>query len=228
MVKDRPLSRAFLFDLNGTMIDDMEYHIQAWSGILNEDLKAGLDYAQVKSQMYGKNDELLERVFGARAFSPERMRDLSMEKERRYQAAYRPYLRLIEGLGDFLEMSRQNGIRMAIGSAAIPFNIDFVLDNLGIRPYFSAIVSAEDVQVSKPHPQTYLEAASRLGLLPEECLVFEDAPKGVEAACNAGMDSVVITTLHEPAEFASFDNIRFFIRDYRDPALLGLFPQPAH
>jgi len=55
---------AFIFDLNGTMINDMEFHISAWTHILNEELKAGMTHDQVKSQMYGKNSELFVRVFG--------------------------------------------------------------------------------------------------------------------------------------------------------------------
>ncbi len=70
---------------------------------------------------------------------------LSFEKEKRYQAEFFPNLKLLPGLNEFLEQAYLIGIPMAIGSAAIPFNINFVLDNLQIRHYFSAIVSADDV-----------------------------------------------------------------------------------
>lgn len=206
--------KAFLFDLNGTMIDDMEYHATAWSDILNNDLKAGLSYNEVKAQMYGKNDELLTRIFGENYFTTERMQELSLEKERRYQRAYLPNLKLIPGLQQFMDEAKKEGILMAIGSAAIPFNIDFVLDNLGIRHYFDAIVSADDVLISKPDPETYLKCAALLKLDPAECLVFEDAPKGVEAAANAGMQCVVITTMHEVAEFEQYENAVAFIDNY--------------
>lgn len=206
--------KAFLFDLNGTMIDDMEYHVVAWSDILNNDLKAGLSYEQVKKQMYGKNDEVLARIFGEDYFRPHEVQELSLEKERRYQRAYLPELRLIKGLHEFLEQAKELGILMAIGSAAIPFNIDFVLDNLKIREYFGAIVSADDVDISKPHPETYLKCAAQLGVAPSECLVFEDAPKGVEAAMNAGMQVVVLTTMHGKNEFDSYENVIDFARDY--------------
>ena len=74
---------------------------------------------------------------------------------------------------------------MAIGSAAPLFNVDFVLDNLNIRDYFQAVVSGVDVVESKPYPEVFLKAAKRLGVEPSSCIVFEDAPKGVEAAANA-------------------------------------------
>jgi len=206
--------KAFIFDMNGTMIDDMAYHARAWYNILNDDLNAGLTWDEVKAQMYGKNDELLIRIFGDNHFSNEKIRELSIEKERRYQQAYLPNLALLEGLQQFLEKTKEAGIVMAVGSAAIPFNIDFVLDNLNIRHYFKAIVSADDVVTSKPDPQTFLDCAALLNVAPADCLVFEDAPKGVEAALNAGMRCVVLTTMHTRDEFKNYNNIIAYIGDY--------------
>ena len=208
--------KAFIFDLNGTMIDDMAYHARAWYNILNDDLKAGLTWDEVKAQMYGKNDELLIRIFGDNHFSNEKIKELSIEKERRYQQAYLPNLALLNGLQQFLEKTKEAGILMAVGSAAIPFNIDFVLDNLNIRHYFKAIVSADDVVTSKPDPQTFLDCAALLNVAPADCLVFEDAPKGVEAAMNAGMPCVVLTTMHAKNEFKKYNNVIAFIEDYSE------------
>lgn len=216
-------AKGFIFDLNGTMIDDMGYHITAWHHLLNTDLGANLSHEQVKSQMYGKNSELLIRVFGEGHFTEEEMNHLSLEKEKRYQQAFRQHLTLIKGLPGLLEQAYKNNIVMGIGSAAIPFNIDFVLDNLRIRHYFKAIVSADDVEHSKPDPETYIKAANLLQIQPENCIVFEDAPKGVEAALNAGMNTVVITTMHTPSEFENYPNILRFISDYTDPWLQGFF-----
>lgn len=204
--------KAFLFDLNGTMIDDMDYHIRAWHRILNE-LGAGISLERMKEECYGKNQELLERILPGR-FTAEEKDRISMEKERQYQREFRPNLRLIHGLDDFLRKSHKEGVKMAIGSAAIQSNIDFVLDGLNIRPFFGAIVSADDVTRSKPDPETYTKCAEGLAVPPEDCLVFEDAPKGVESARKAGMDCVVITTTHSKEEFEGFSNIVAFIDDY--------------
>lgn len=210
--------KALLFDLNGTMIDDMPYHIGAWHRILN-DLGASISLDRMKEECYGTNNELLERIFPGR-FTLEEKSRMSFEKEKAYQRQFKPHLKLIEGLNDFLRQSHDSGLVMAIGSAAIMFNIDFVLDNLCIRKYFSALVSADDVPNSKPHPETYLKCAERLNIEPASCLVFEDAPKGVEAALNAGMKSVVLTTLHLQDEFKRFPNAGLFIKDYSDPRLM--------
>ena len=112
---------------------------------------------------------------------------------------------------------------MAIGSAAIPFNIDFVLDNLNVRHYFSAIVSAEDVVKSKPDPETFTKGADILKVDYSSCIVFEDAPKGVEAAMNAGMKCVVLTTMHNKDEFSQFNNVLMFVSDYSEKKLDSLF-----
>ena len=204
--------KAFLFDLNGTMIDDMDYHIIAWHDILNE-LGADISYEKAKAECYGKNHELLERIFPGR-FTDEEKNAMSYAKEEKYQREFRPRLKLISGLDSLIKEAKENQIAMAIGSAAIKFNIDFVLDGLFMRDYFSAIVSADDVSFSKPHPETYLNCASKLGVSPGSCVVFEDTPKGVECAYRAGMKVVVVNTMHDPEEFLGFDNILKFAKDF--------------
>jgi beta-phosphoglucomutase len=208
--------KAFIFDLNGTMINDMEYHTRAWRYLLNNDLGGNFTWDEVKQQMYGKNPEVLVRMFGAERFTMDEMVALSLEKEKRYQQEYFSELALLPGLPEFLEAAYQKGIPMAIGSAAIPFNIDFVLDNLNIRHYFKAIVSADDVVLSKPHPETYTKVADALNIPAEDCLVFEDVPKGAEAALNAGMDCVVLTTTHYVEEFESMPNVIHTTADFTD------------
>lgn len=214
--------KAFLFDLNGTMINDMGYHLEVWDQILNRDLNARLTREEVKQQMYGKNHELLDRVFGKGTLSEETISEYSRRKEELYQELYRPHLALISGLDDLLEKAIQNNISMAIGSAATRFNIDFVLDNLNLRAYFKAIVSAEDVTTSKPDPEVFLKGAGLLGVNPADCIVFEDVPKGAEAALNAGMKVIIVTTTHTKEEFSQYPNVLFFISDFTDPRLKQL------
>ena len=214
-----PMKKALIFDMNGTMVDDMSYHAEAWRNIINGELKGNLSPEEVKREMYGKNEEVLERVFGTNKFKREEMDRISIKKEEAYQTAFRPHLTLIDGLPEFLEKAYIHNIPMAIGTAAIPFNIDFVLDNLNLRHYFRAIISADDVEKSKPHPETFLKAAAALGLKPDDCIVFEDSPKGIETALNAGMQAVAVTTMHDEEDFKQYDNILLFIKDYSDERL---------
>jgi HAD superfamily hydrolase (TIGR01509 family) len=206
--------KGFLFDLNGTMINDMDYHITAWHRILNE-LGAGITIERMKAECYGKNHDVIERILPGKFTEAEKTK-MSFEKERQYQQEFKPYLKLIDGLGMFLKDAHQAGIKLAIGSAAIMFNVDFVLDGLEIRKYFDAIVSADDVVKSKPDPETWLKCAEKLGLGPSDCLVFEDSPMGAESALNAGMKSIIITSLHNKKEFSAYPNVIDFIDDYKE------------
>jgi len=215
-----PQYKGFLFDLNGTIINDMHYHVKAWQTILKS-LGSDISLERTKAECYGKNDELLERIFPGRFSETEKFR-MGLEKEKKYQEDFRPFLKLVNGLDDFLKSANDAKIKMAVGSAAIMYNIDFVLDGLNIREYFSAIVSADDVLQSKPDPETFLKCAEAIRIEPKECLVFEDAPKGVEAAMNADMKSIVILTMHKKEEFDSYPNVLFFINDFQDEKLKSL------
>lgn len=212
---------AFIFDMNGTMIDDMHFHEKAWYDILVNELGAPLTPAQAKAQMYGKNEELFERVFGNR-FSPEEIDTIVDRKEKRYQDAFLPHLKLIDGLDVFLQNAQAKHIALAIGTAAPKTNVDYVMDNLHLWQTFPVIIGADDVKSSKPDPEVFLKAATKVNIEPHKCIVFEDSPKGIEAARNAGMKAVGVSTFHT-AEELSNDNVLFVIEDYTDERLKVLF-----
>jgi HAD superfamily hydrolase (TIGR01509 family) len=194
------------------MVDDMPYHVKAWHRIVN-DFGAGLSIERVKQECYGKNEEVLERIFPGR-FTMEEKSKIGYEKEKQYQVEFKPHLKLINGLDNFLKSAYKRKIKMGIGSAAITMNIDFVLDGLQIRKYFDSIAGADDVKNSKPDPETYIKCADGLKMAYKDCLVFEDAPKGVESAQNAGMDCVVINTMHDLSEFEKYPNIVLHSDDF--------------
>lgn len=216
---------AFLFDMNGTMINDMHYHEKAWFDILNEDMNANMTMAEVKSHMYGKNEELFERVFGKDFYDVDQVAAYSLKKEQRYQQDFLPHLKLMDGLMEFLSKAREQNIKMAIGTAASPFNVNYVLDNIPVKEYFDAIITADDVPVSKPNPDVFLKCADVLEVSYGQCIVFEDSPKGVEAAQNAGMKAVVIKTYHNEEEFNHLSNILLFVDDYTDDKLSVFFEE---
>ena len=209
--------------MNGTMINDMHFHEKAWFDILNEDLKANMTMADTKKHMYGKNEELFVRVFGEGTFTQEQIDAFSLKKEKRYQVAFLPHLKLIAGLDQFLEKAHEQNIAMAIGTAASPFNVNYLMENIPVKKYFGAIITADDVPTSKPNPEVFLKCADELGVSYENCIVFEDSPKGVEAALNAGMKAVVIKTYHEEHEFTHLDNVLLFVDDFEDEQLKSLF-----
>ncbi|MEY4456754.1 MAG: hypothetical protein RLY15_1018 [Bacteroidota bacterium] len=205
--------KAFVFDLNGTMVNDMPYHIKAWHEKIIQ-LGGTLTLDEMKHQCYGKNDELLERVFPGKYSLEERIK-IGNEKEAIYRIEFKPFLKLMDGLDQFLKKADQENIKMAIGSAAIMDNINFVIQNMHIEHYFNTIISANDVKNSKPDPETFLKCAEALSVAPADCLVFEDTPMGVECALNAGMQTVVILGEHEAAEFEQYKNVIHLVKDYQ-------------
>jgi beta-phosphoglucomutase len=212
--------KGFIFDMDGTMFDNMMVHHRAWQLKLHS-LGLEMDIEEVRQTIHGKNEEIFTRLFGDR-FTPEQRRQLAAEKEATYREVYRHEICLLPGLMQFLERAHAAGIPMGIGTAAPPANVHFVLDLLPIRPFFKHLVHADMVAFGKPHPEVFLSVAEALGLAPGECLVFEDSPTGVKTALNAGCDAVVITTTHTEEEFAAFGNTVRFVRDFEDAWLEGL------
>ncbi len=214
--------KAFIFDMNGTMINDMHYHTIAWNSILNK-FNANISLEETKLQMYGKPEEMFERIFGKRKFSAIELQEIIVKKEQTYQDEFRPHLKLIDGLNSFLQKAKAKRIKLAIGTAALKMNVDYVLDELHLREVFDVLVSAENVTTSKPDPEVFLKCASLLNISPAETVVFEDSPKGVEAAKNGGFKAVAITSFHGAEDFTKFDNLLFSIDDYETKQLDKLF-----
>ncbi len=202
---------GFIFDMDGTLVDNMLVHTDAWRQLLEENnVEMDVDTFLVKTA--GKtNREIIPDVFGD--IPAERITALAERKESLYRDAFRPVMKPIGGVVDFIESSRGLGIRMAVATAAPNANMEFILDGLDLRKYFQAITTAADVAKGKPDPGMFLVSAEKLGLEPAKCLVFEDALGGFEAAHRAGMRSIGIATvnsideiLRQPSVDAAFDD----------------------
>jgi beta-phosphoglucomutase len=206
------MKRAFIFDMDGTMVDNMMVHHRAWQRKLTA-LGLDLTLEEVRQSIHGINEEILERLFGDR-FSPEERRRIAWEKEAEYRDIFLSELKLVPGLEAFLKSALQAGIRMGIGTAAPHENVQFVLENLHLRPLFGSVIDASQVIKGKPDPEVFLRVAEELGAEPADCVVFEDSPTGAEAARRAGMQAVIITTTHTAEEFAHFEHVVRVISDF--------------
>jgi HAD superfamily hydrolase (TIGR01509 family) len=206
--------KGFIFDMDGTMVDNMMIHHYGWQRILAE---YGLDMTlkEVVENCHGKNVEIIERLFPNRYTLEERER-ISFEKESRYREIFLTRLKLVDGLNTFLKKAFEKGIPLSIGTAAPPENVDFVLDNLNIRHYFNAIIKSNDVNLGKPHPEVYIKAAAGIDTPLSNCLVFEDSPTGAHTAMNAGCFCIIVTTTHKIEEFSRFPNVKRFIADFTE------------
>jgi len=203
---------ALIFDMDGTIVDNMRFHDDAWE-IWHRKHHLPFDKATFFSRTAGRtNAEILGEYFPKR--SPEELVALSEDKEALYEEAFKPHVAPVRGLLDLMAKADAAHVPMAVATAAPPRNIAVVLDPIGIRNRFATIVSPSQGYRGKPHPDIFLVAAERMGVKPADCLVFEDAPLGIEAARRAGMKAVAVLTMLKAEAFAHFDNVIAAVHDF--------------
>ncbi len=212
--------KGVIFDMDGTMVDNMMVHHRAWQKKL-ADLGIHMKIEEVQAEIHGINEEILDRLFGDRFDAAARKR-ISAEKEAAYREIFFEKLALVEGLPTLLDSLKSDDIPMAIGTAAPIENVDFVLDHLNLRPYFQAVLHAGSVDRGKPDPEIFIKAAAHFQVPPETCLIFEDSLPGAEAARRAGAKCIIVTTTHQADEFSHFNHILRFIEDFTDVTMEDL------
>ena len=206
-------ARAFVFDMDGTIVDNMAFHTRSWITFFERRGKA-VDADEFFRTTAGRQGQEIIRSHLEQELADDEVATLIHEKEGVYRELYAPHLRAVSGFEDLIATARASGTKLAVATAAPPANIEYTLDGLYLSRPFDAIVGAADVARGKPHPDVFLEAARRCGVAPEHCIVFEDAPLGVEAARRAGMRAVVLTTTLPASSFAEFDNIVAIVNDF--------------
>jgi len=216
------MRRAFAFDMDGTIVDNMAFHTQSWITFFERRGRA-IDADEFFRTTAGRQGQEIIRHYLGEHLSDEEVGLLNHEKESVYRELYAPHRKTVAGFDALIEYAKANGIALAVATAAPPANIEFTLDGLGLRRHFDAVVGAADVPRGKPHPDVFLKAASEAGSTPAHCIVFEDAPLGVEAARRAGMRAVVVTTTLPASAFAEFDNIVAIVNDFTELDVEALF-----
>jgi beta-phosphoglucomutase family hydrolase len=206
-------NRAFIFDMDGTLVDNMRFHSQAWMALF-ESLGIHLEADEFQRRSAGKTNPEILRNFTGRNCSKEEIQVLSDKKENFYRDLYRPHLKATKGLLPFLKQAKELNIPMGLATAAGKENIAFVLQGLKLEDFFSAIVGAEDIQKGKPDPEIFIKSATMLHIQPEDCIVFEDSLFGIEAAQRAGMRAVFITTSHQPEVLGNQPAVMLAVPDF--------------
>lgn len=205
--------KAFIFDMDGTIVDNMAYHTRSWITFF-ERRGMAIDADEFFRTTAGRQGKEIIRTHLGNELEDDAVKTLNLEKESVYRELYGPHRKTVAGFDDLIALARTTGIKLAVATAAPVGNIEFTLDGLDLRRHFDAVVGAADVARGKPHPDGFLLAAERLGVAPDACIVFEDAPLGVEAARNAGMRCVVLTTTLPADAFAAYDNVIAIAADF--------------
>ncbi len=214
--------RAFIFDMDGTIVDNMAFHTKSWIAFF-ERRGMDVDPDEFFLATAGRQGvEIMRNYMGADLSDHDNIA-LNAEKEAVYRELYEPHLKVIDGFDALVAKAGKQAVSLAVATSAPIENIVFTLDGLDLRRHFHAVVGAADVKRGKPEPDVFLMAAERCGVAPEHCIVFEDAPLGVEAARRAGMRAVVLTTTLPAEAFAQYDNVIHIARDFSELSVDELF-----
>ena len=195
-----PMLEGILFDMDGVLVNNTQAHVRAFAIFCERHGVTG--WRDKLATAYGMgNDDIMRRILPPELIREQGMQQLGAEKEAIYRAIYAPEIRPVAGLTELLHALRTRGLRCAVGSSGPKANVDFVLEACGIADCFDACICGDRVSRCKPDPEIYLKAAAALGLPPSRCLVFEDAPAGIESARRAGAGCVValVTSLDRAA-----------------------------
>ena len=184
---------AAIFDMDGVLVDSNPFHLQKWIDLLHEH-RIPFDRKELAHIALGPRNRTTIRHYFGDSLSEAEVHQLSEELEEKYRAAIRPHAKPLPGIEPLIQELHQADIPMAVASAAMRKNIEFMADVLGLRPYFRCLVSSEEMPHSKPDPEIYLKTAAALGVEPTACVAFEDSFVGVEAAKRAGMKCVAVAS----------------------------------
>ncbi len=196
--------KAALFDMDGTLVANTPVHIRAFEIFCT---RYGVtDWKEKLNNAFGMgNEDILRAILPETLIRERGVQALGEEKEAIYREIYAPEIHPVEGLVTLLEKLKKRGIRCAVGTSGCTANIDFVLNRCAIEPYFEVKISGDQVARCKPDPEIYQTAAAALGVAPSECVVFEDAKAGIEAAHRFGAAQVIALATTLPREILERD-----------------------
>ena len=192
---------AAIWDMDGTLVDTAELHFEGWQATCRH---LGREFTRADfAATFGKrNPEILRLLFGDNHFSEEEIEQIGFQKEELYrQAARQIGIQPLPGVVELMQGLQRHGFVQAIGSSAPRANLDLILQITPIAPFIQAVAAAEDTRRGKPDPEVFLVAAQKLGVPPSQCVVFEDAIAGIQAAKAGGMKAIGVTFVgHHSAE----------------------------
>jgi HAD superfamily hydrolase (TIGR01509 family) len=209
---------AYLFDMNGVIIDDEHLHEEATVRVLGAHghVCTSQDY---KSYFAGRTRDAGFKNYHTAKHATYDVHELSEEKDQAYQELARGGLESVSHVVSFIHYLSGTGSPMALVTGAPRKEAKHMLETFGLSDCFSHIVTGEDITLSKPHPEGYLKAAAMLQTPPQLCIVVEDAPMGIQAAKRAGMHCVAVATTHTENELGAAD---WIVADAPQNALIEL------
>ena len=183
------MAAAVIFDMDGVLVDSFHAHCEAWRRMTVEE---HLDFDLTHfTTVFGRTSrELITELWGPNRYTDAELVALDDRREAAYRNIIRTNFPAMPGARELIQALHQDGFAVALGSSGPIENAELVLEKLGVRQLFSAVVTGKEVRRGKPDPEVFLTAAARLGVPPQHCAVIEDAPAGIAAANAGGMLSI--------------------------------------
>jgi beta-phosphoglucomutase-like phosphatase (HAD superfamily) len=198
----RPITKALIFDMDGTMVDSMPHHATTWL-VFAKKHNVNLNVDEMMRRTTGRTGlECVRLLLDQPDLDEGQAWSMVHEKEALYREMFEPIFKEVAGFKQFAAQARERGLKIGVGTAGDIHNVEFVLKNLQMHAQPDAIARGDEGLSGKPTPAIFLEAAKRMNTSPNKCIVFEDAPFGIEAARRAGMRAVAICTGHTAEELA--------------------------
>jgi beta-phosphoglucomutase-like phosphatase (HAD superfamily) len=207
-------TRALIFDMDGTMIDSMAYHAQSWM-VFAKQHGLTIDLDDLMRRTTGRTGAECVRELFQRDMANAEAWNLIAQKELIYRDLFAPVFAEVPGFKVFYAQALAQGLKLGVGTAGDQSNIAFALKHLALPTQPLAIVGGDEGFPGKPEPAIFLEVSHRMNTRASDCIVFEDAPFGIEAARRAGMQAVAICTSHTPAQLAG-PHVIATVRDYHE------------
>ncbi|MDU0370969.1 HAD family hydrolase [Hymenobacter endophyticus] len=191
---------ALIFDMDGVLIDNTPEQAKAFQ-LLFRDLGLTTNARKLLRRLNGMPaTNILKAVF-TNPVPEKQLKEYAAQREFLYRVLYWNKRREVAGLTRFLQAARAAGFKIGLGTGSATDTIEYIIDHLDLRRYFDVIVGKDDVDKGKPHGETYTVTARQLGVLPERCVVLEDAILGEQAAYRAGMHCIGVTTNLKATDF---------------------------
>jgi beta-phosphoglucomutase family hydrolase len=191
--------------MDGVLADTGPIHFDSWVKMANE---IGYEFTkEFFEKTFGQQSPPITRKLVGPDIDQELIEEWASKKEKYYREMVKDKLEPLPGVMTIIEELEAKGFKLAVGSSGPRENVELLVNSLNLLEKFSVFITAAEIENGKPAPDVFLSAAEKVNVKPENCIVVEDAPVGIEAARRAEMKSIALTTTHNEKELSDADLI---------------------